>query len=430
MSGVKQTIIENTRFIQKPTVEALPYMLTMLPALATYISTTAPRKESRFYSGLKGAIPAILNSGSSLISRITSASNPKPKAITAELMADKKPWDLAKPTLQRPDMKRLATLDLPTATAHHDIPSGIPAWVPKTVAAELDLKPECDRGGFVGPTCLPTTMHKHILELEDYNENRSFSKGAFWKSSRDKFKAAKEKQPKSTSEQKEFDAKYPETYSIYLKDTSGNVPSVVSVFSPYHTMDERKAGKFRSTNLAALARIAPPEMIFSETNKSEQVKDMTIALLESLAFCGSKKTLDDPDCEPLRILAEIREFHAGQRAALAKQQTDESRRLTGPWGPIERIIRLIEGYVPTKRDSGTIDVKEDPRPVVAVRPGGSGGPASSTILPTPPTKPVSASAFYMPTIPFRIPLPFSASFSSPELSLPSLFGATNFSTRI
>jgi hypothetical protein len=426
-SSMKQSVINNTRFIQKPTVEGLPMILAMLPALATYISTTEPRKDSRAYSllnrGTSAIGNAVMNAASSLLARVTGKASPKPTAITGKLLRETGEWKLGGDSISKqiknlpqPDMARLATLKLPSKPID-TLPSHIPRWVPPSVVAELNFDPQCNVGGAAGPTCLPTTMYKHIEELDAYNKSRSFSNGKLWASERNTFDAMRA----DPSREREFKATYPLQYPFIVKDASGTVPEIVPVFSPYYKRTDRAAGTFEASNLVALAKIAPPEMIYSETNKSDDVKAMSIALLESLAFCGTKKTLDDPDCEPLRILAELREFHAGQKAAKAHYQTEESKRLSGPWGPIQRILNLIAEYAPAGPAApGTAAIPGTAVPGIVPTPAAAPSimppkPSAPSIMPPPVAKPSTA-------IPFIIPPPFSTAVKY-RFRLPGLLGA-------
>jgi hypothetical protein len=392
------------------TPESVPILLAALPTLTALVAATySEQKETRFWAGTKGIAGSLGKAISSVF-----ASKPKPTAITGPLLIEKDEWNLGTPSikdLRTPDLKILNEIKLPEKAVHGP-PRAIPAWVPKSVAAELDFDPACDVGGAGGPTCLPTTMFKHVEELDAYNKARSFSNGTLWASARNAFDKAAA--GTSDSEKRAFAAAYPEKYPFFVKDASGNVPELVYVWSPYHKRVERAAGTFVQSNLDTLARIAPPEMIYSSTNNSNDVKFMSIALLESLAFCGTKKTLDDPDCEPLRILAELREFHAGQKASKAHYQKEASTRLSGPWSPIQRILNLIADYVtPVAPVTVTIPAIV---PTVATVPNPVTAPKVA-IVPNPtPRLPTQ-----MPSIPFIIPRPFST-IATNQLHLPGPLG--------
>jgi len=300
------------------TPESSLLLLSALPSMGPLIKAMGVQtRTSRFYGLLKTGASGLLNAFSNVGARIFGPPKPpQAPAITGKLLIENTTWDLGGSpisgqiaALPTPDMAHLGTLMLPGKKLV-SLPNHIPPWVPKSVVAELNFNPDCDVGGGEGPTCLSTTMYKHIEALDEYNKKRSFSNGARWESARKAYNIAEA--GTSDSEKRAFAADYPMKYNFYVKDASGGVV-IKSVQSHYRTRKARAAGDIADTNLEALALIAPPEMIYNKTtNKSKDVLSVSIALLESLAACGTKLTLDDPDCEPLRVLGEIREFHAGQ----------------------------------------------------------------------------------------------------------------------
>ena len=293
------------------TPEASLLLLGALPSMGPLIvaRNTLP-KTSRAYAFVKGTASAvksgIMNGVSSLAARVFGPNVQKPTAITEELRRAGGEWNLGGraitdqiKALASPSISRLNGLILPTK-AVQPMPAGhaIPKWVPKTVAAELDFDPACNVGGSAGPTCIPTTMSKHITAANERNRANRLSNGIL---SRDKLKAyhdAKEESVKSDSGLLAYKAAYPGAYPFFVKDASGNVPTLVQVLSPFHEMEKRERGEFDPHNLEALAKIAPPEMIYTAEKKDksefDDVKFMSIELLESLAFCGTKRHLMTP----------------------------------------------------------------------------------------------------------------------------------------
>jgi hypothetical protein len=419
--------------------ETVPIILATLPTLTALLATvyTEPRESraSRVLNALgTGLTGAPSRFGKAVLSVFKS--KPTPAAITHDLLDEGEPWGLMGniSDLPKPDLKRLAKLPMPTSGFKHSSSHAIPAWVPKSVAAELDFDPTCDVGGSAGPTCIPTTMNKHIMAANERNKTSRLTNSVLLKGKLLAYRTAKANADNSPSELLEYKAAYPEAYPFFVKEASGKVPTIVNVLSPFHEMEKREAGDIAESNLKALAKIAPPEMIYTvdKKNKSEfeDVKFTSIALLESLAFCGMKLTLDDPDCSPLRILGEIREFHAGQKALKSHLDTEESKRLTGPWAPIQRILNLISDYIgskPSVAPSGPVL----PTNATAATPPSSSAPSSNPLPPTTPLPPSTAIPYYIPPIQFNLPVSLSKSLAPrPRFSLPPLYGQLKNPLRI
>ena len=467
-------------------------LLSALPSLGPLIvaKNTIPNT-SRAYRfvkrGLSTVKNGIINVASSLATRVFGPKMKKPTAITEELRSAGGEWNLGGlsiseqiKALGNPSMARLNGLALPTkAVQPMPADNAIPVWVPKTVAAELDFDPACNVGGSAGPTCIPTTMSKHITAANERNRANRLSNSALWKYKLEDYRIAKEDSVKSDSQLLAYKAAYPKNYPFFIKDVSGNYPKIVNVLSPFHELERREAGEIAESNLKALAKIAPPEMIYTAEKKGktefDDVKFMSIALLESLAFCGMNQTLDDPDCSPLRILGEIREFHAVEKELKAHLQTEESKRLTGPWGPIQRMLNLMTTYIGSKGTASSGPSSGGPSsggPSSSV--ASSSGPSSmassiasssspssrlastgassiastsasssvasssvasssvasssvaSSSAPTKIVPPLNATAYYIPPIPFSIPPSLSKSLATPiRFSVPAPFGYTN-----
>jgi hypothetical protein len=96
------------------------------------------------------------------------------------------------------------------------------------------------------------------------------------------------------------------------------------------------ANDAHALNVAVLEALVP-----TQAQAMIDDKQMAIALLESLWFCGSNPTLsDDPRCFPLRLLGELREYEAmkGQHAAAE----DATAVLAKPWGVLNTWMTALK----------------------------------------------------------------------------------------
>jgi len=129
--------------------------------------------------------------------------------------------------------------------------------------------------------------------------------------------------------------------TVYVRDGSDNTISPFTVPNPYRALSYREdpvttfanpagdgdpddetlysaaddGGTMRQQNLKLLKELVPTEIIAD--------KPMSVAILESLWYCGQNPTIsNDPRCFPARLLGELREYQMNQ---LQKNQAIEAK---------------------------------------------------------------------------------------------------------
>jgi hypothetical protein len=121
--------------------------------------------------------------------------------------------------------------------------------------------------------------------------------------------------------------------SATFQNPAGNPPAVVVGPSGEHPERETMWRQ----NAVILNKIAPPEILTDNR--------MSVAILESLWFCGSSIDLaSDPRCFPARALGELREFQETntqeKRAALARRALQNSQ---GIWKQLKGSLKRLTG---------------------------------------------------------------------------------------
>jgi len=145
---------------------------------------------------------------------------------------------------------------------------------------------------------------------------------------------------------KQLESNYGDNY-ILVRDLNGAM-HIRSVPNPYKALSYRESpdtdfnnpngtNPMRAMNNQLIKDIIPKEILVD--------KAMTIAILESLWFCGQNHSVsDDPRCFPLRLLGELREFQSQQKQ---KEQAEKAVAIlnNGNWTSLKLIMSALKGAI-------------------------------------------------------------------------------------
>jgi hypothetical protein len=316
-----------------------------------------------------------------------------------------------------------AAIDLTGDEAAADLPD----WVPDGLITKANIKPKCNDVDIMTPDCAVKGVLRNIQIADEFKRKGRISQWDDPKKKRYRELVEKVAELEASDEVKDqqeaglvreqLKAEFPDI-QIRIK----GITRALTVPNPYRAMGYREAltsfaepagidlaldpeGKMLAANTQVLHTLVPPKMIADH--------DLSVALLESLWFCGRNPTLStDPRCFPARLLGELREWQMNKESEeSAKQLWD---RLQGSSWPLLRywidgLLRAVgtvreEPRLP-EEDEGAAPAEEEAAPLVAGR-----APAEATAAPrAPATAPLvagreEAEATAAPRVPATAPL--------------------------
>jgi len=198
---------------------------------------------------------------------------------------------------------------------------------------------------------------------------------------------------------------------IFVRDASDNKVHLLSVPNPYAATSYREdakttfanpagststfdpSGSMFKKNIKLVKALVPPQLLVD--------KKMTIAILESLWYCGSRATVsDDPRCFPIRFLNEFRDAEDNAKQMSIAQAVEGA----WEWPLLQKIIRKMKAAIPSVQDFAFNPDLLPPKPAVA--PADSPAPASPSPAPAPAPAPPSSPASKK-KVTFELPAPIS-----------------------
>ena len=184
------------------------------------------------------------------------------------------------------------------------------------------------------------------------------------------------------------------SYREDAKTTFANPAGSTSAFDPSGTMFKK--------NIQLVKALVPPQLLVD--------KKMTIAILESLWYCGSRATVsDDPRCFPIRFLNEFRDAEDNAKQMSIAQAVDGA----WEWPFLQKIIRKMKAAVPTVQDFAFDPDLLPPKPAAASPSPAAPAAASPAQAPAPAPAPAAASPAPAPApankkrVTFELPSPIT-----------------------
>lgn len=201
----------------------------------------------------------------------------------------------------------------------------LPTWAAELASELASLPNACKTSEFVTGDCTAKTLKERVqLGIQEAQEGR-LSKRLTDPELREYQRrlqalTAETDPVKKETLQKQFDKFYP-AMPITIRDPVTNEDHVYILPNPYKAMESREAATTfadpaGSQNVQIATRLIPSEILAD--------KAMTIAVLESLWFCGQNQTVgDDPRCFSARLLGEFRQHSAGRLQSAVKIEADD-----------------------------------------------------------------------------------------------------------
>ena len=118
-----------------------------------------------------------------------------------------------------------------------------------------------------------------------------------------------------------------------VRQTYGGAPA--TFFNP-NPGDTQYAAKVRSQNTALINTLSFDEIMMD--------KDMTIAFLEALWFCGRNPTLEGERCTPAKVIAELRQFEKVKMEDL-KYKTNKEATKEHHWAQLKLWMDKVIGLL-------------------------------------------------------------------------------------
>jgi hypothetical protein len=253
------------------------------------------------------------------------------------------------------------TLDIKVGVKEDELRE-LPAWS-KNLFDPADISTSCKASEFVTSDCMAKTVRKDIFLGHDESRYGRLVKRveepdlveyirlqAAMKEETDPMKKAQIKMKLYYG--------YPDR-TIYIRDPSNNKIHRRTVPNPYRALSYREdevttfanpagdlanpeegvskyddRGTMRAQNIQLLKELVPNQIVAD--------KAMSIAILESLWYCGQNPTLsNDPRCFPARLLGELREYQADKvqrsQAVEAKAVLEKSE-----WPALKLMLAMLK----------------------------------------------------------------------------------------
>ena len=245
----------------------------------------------------------------------------------------------------------------------------LPTWAAELANEVSSLPNPCKTSEFVTGDCTAKTLKEHVQigtqEAQEGRLSKRLTDPELREYQRRLQTLTAETDPvKKETLQKEFDKFYP-AMPIMIRDPVTNEDHVYILPNPYKAMEVREAATTfadpaGSQNVQIATRLIPSEILAD--------KAMTIAVLESLWFCGQNQTVgDDPRCFPARLLGEFRQHSAGRLQSAVKVEADDILK-NYEWPALKLVLMAIK--------NATSGAGINVRPPVAVEEAANDGAAS------------------------------------------------------
>ena len=277
----------------------------------------------------------------------------------------------------------------------------IPIWACGILKAR-DIKTHCKDQDILTPECLGEAMLREVILADDYAKREHLDLETYQTAletlntdDADKQAAAKAK----------LESDYPDSF-VNIDGVPTRVPN------PYRARATRDTYRtpitfanpggdpnIRSANATLIKKLSHGDNILMD-------KDVTIAFLEALWFCGRNPVLNGEKCTVAKVIAELREFEKYKSQGSLAEKTQE---ITGDntWiflkEGIDKILRLI--------DEKPVFMPVAPAPVTPVSapvsapvstPVSAPAPASVTVAASVTSAPASISASVAPAAPVSV----------------------------
>ena len=302
----------------------------------------------------------------------------------------------------------------------------LPVWSTKTGADGQPLfnpknvTPLCKQSKVMTADCLPKVVRDDIYTASEFaDENRLV------KRIDDPYLIEYQRLVKAREEEtdimKKFQIamqlyyKYPNR-SVYIRNPVDNTIHSRVVPNPYKALSYREDGAttfespnggsrfdeggiMKQQNIQLLKELVPSQIVAN--------KAMSIAILESLWYCGQNPTIsDDPRCFPARLLGELREYHAER---VQRTQEKEAKAVVQTeWPAIKMMLAATRQAL---AGSQTFSFREGLlTPIIAKK--------KPTIVPTAPTL-APAAPTLAPAAPTLAPTAATLALTKPALPPPS-----------
>ena len=235
------------------------------------------------------------------------------------------------------------------ASLNNTLHEALPAWAPKDLAAAAAAAVnEKDKVGG-----LPVHLRDNIYEAVEYSRDFRVSKRAH-DAKKDRYAELMASGSPPEEIKAEIDRDYRDDH-IVVRDPVTKLLHERLVVNPYKAMAYREDplvafnapngaasfadpnGTMADANLQIIRDLIPKEMLSD--------KEMTIALLESLWFCGQNQLIDSKiSCFPANILSQLREYEMN-KLQLAQELQSQEVLDTAAWPSVSQIIRMLRANI-------------------------------------------------------------------------------------